>query len=104
MSSLFGLLSLARDGIGAQSAGVDATGQNITNASTPGYVRRSAILEGNASNGGVQYKGVARSFDQFTFAAVVLEHGKSGAAGGRSDSLAQLEAVVAPQTGGVGDK
>ena len=104
MSSLFGLLNVARDGIGAQTAGVDITGQNITNANTPGYVRRSAILEGNQTNGGVQYKGVARSFDQFTFAAVVLEHGKSGAASGRSDSLAQLEGVVAPQTGGVGDK
>src|SRR5665213_4474674 len=102
MSSLFGLLNVARDGITAQTAGVDITGQNITNANTAGYVRRSAILQGNASNGGVQYTGVSRSFDQFTFAAVVLEHGKSGAASARSDSLAQLEAVVAPQTGDVG--
>lgn len=102
--SLFGLLSVARDGITAQTAGVDTTGQNITNANTPGYVRRSAILQGNAANGGVQYTGVSRSFDQFTFAAVVLEHGKSGAANSRSSALAQLEGVVAPETGGIGDK
>lgn len=102
--SLFGLLNVARDGITAQTAAIDTTGQNITNASTAGYVRRTANLEGNSANGGVQVTGINRSFDQFTFAAVVLEHGKSGAANSRSSALAQLEAVVAPDTGGIGDK
>lgn len=103
-TSLFGILSVVRDGLGAQSAAVALTGQNVANANTPGYVRRSAILSGNASDGGVTYEGVDRSFNQFTFGRLVDEQGLAGAANGRSNALAQLEGVVAPETGGIGDQ
>ena len=104
MSSLFGLLSVVRDGLQAQSAAVDLTGQNVSNANTPGYVRRSAILAGNAADGGVLYQGVQRSFSQFTFGRLVNEQGLAGAANARSSALGQLEGVVAPSTGGIGDQ
>ena len=104
MSSLFGLLSVVRDGLQSQSAAVDLTGQNVSNANTPGYVRRSAILAGNAADGGVLYQGVQRTFDQFTFGRLVNEQGLAGAANARSSALAQLQGVVAPSTGGIGDQ
>jgi flagellar hook-associated protein 1 FlgK len=103
MGSLFGLLNIASQGIAAQTAEIDTTGKNVSNATTAGYVRKTAVLEGNQSDGGVQFTGVSRSFDQFTFASVVLEHGKAGAASSRNDALAQLQAVVAPDSGGIAD-
>ena len=51
------LLNTARDALAAQSYGLDVTGQNISNVNTPGYVRRSPILEtqalGTATTGSV---------------------------------------------------
>ena len=62
--SLFSLLSVARDGLVAQSAGVSTVGQNIANANTPGYVRRGVTLAtrpiGGASMGGVEVVGTTR--------------------------------------------
>ena len=45
MAGLTSLLNLARDALGAQSFGLDVTGQNVSNVNTPGYVRRDAILQ-----------------------------------------------------------
>src|SRR5438552_153317 len=83
MSSLFGLLGIARTGMTAQTAALETTGQNVSNVSTPGYVRRSAVLA-NDGAGGVQVTGIARSFDGFTFARLVGEQSKRGAADARS--------------------
>ncbi len=58
MAGLTQLLNVARDALTAQSYGLNVTGQNISNASTPGYVRRVALLEtqnlGTQSGGGVR--------------------------------------------------
>ena len=63
------LLGLARDALTAQGFGLDVTGQNIANASTPGYVRRTALLEtravGTVTYGGVRVAGIGRAVDQF---------------------------------------
>ena len=67
MGGLFSLLGVARDGIVAQTAALDVTGQNVAGANTPGFVKRTPILESIAS-GGVQVSGTARSFDRFTSA------------------------------------
>ena len=73
MGSLFGVLGVVREGLAAQQAAVALTGQNVANANTPGYVRRQAILAGNAPTGGVTYQGVSRSFDQFTYSRLIGE-------------------------------
>lgn len=103
MAGLFGVLGIAGDGLLAQVAGIDTTGQNVSNVNTPGYVRRSAILQarplGGPSQGGVEVAGIARSFDRFAWGRVVDEQGKGGAAGARGDALAQVEGIVAPQGG-----
>jgi flagellar hook-associated protein 1 FlgK len=104
MGSLFGVLGVVREGLAAQQAAVALTGQNVANANTPGYVRRQAILAGNAPTGGVTYQGVNRSFDQFTYGRLIDEQGKQGSATARSNALSQLEGIVAPSTGGIGDQ
>ena len=86
--SLFSLLNIARDGLQAQSAGVTVSGQNVTNANTPGYVRRRVLLEtrtaGSGSDGGVNYRGIQRTFNSLAFGRVVVEHGRQGAASARA--------------------
>jgi flagellar hook-associated protein 1 FlgK len=97
MSSLFSVLTLARDAMAAQSAGLHVTGQNIANVSTPGFVRRSLLLETRAgSPGGVFASGVARAFDRATFARAVAEGGRRESASARSGSLARVEALIVP--------
>lgn len=95
MSSLFGVLNLARDAILAQQGGIDATGQNIANASTPGYVRREPLLSTRplgGTEGGVEMSGYARRLDIFAYAQVVEEEGKRGAADARAQALSSIEA------------
>ncbi len=108
MGSLSSLMYLARDGMLAQSAALDLTGQNIANASTPGYVRRSALLEARAitagATGGVDFTGIQRHFDRFAEMRVLGESGLLGAARARAGGLAGLEAWLTPSEGGVGDR
>lgn len=92
----------------AQAAALDLTGQNITNANTPGYVRRTANLEnralGNAQSGGVVYQGSLRMVDRFANARVFSALGMRGAADARVSSLSGLESGLTPSSGGVGDR
>jgi flagellar hook-associated protein 1 FlgK len=108
MSSLFSLLSVARDGLQAQSAGVSTAGQNVANVNTPGYVRRSALLAaravGGASAGGVEVVGVGRSFNRLTHTRVVEEHGRRGAAEARAEALAAVETVVSAGSPSVAER
>jgi flagellar hook-associated protein 1 FlgK len=101
MASLTSLLGIARDGMVAQQGAINVTGDNVTNATTPGYVRRSAILESQSTlqgqPGGVYFAGIARSFDQFAEQRVLDESGKQGAANTRSQALTQAQALIAPE-------
>ncbi|MFO0611673.1 MAG: flagellar hook-associated protein FlgK [Polyangiaceae bacterium] len=107
MSSIGSLLSIARDAMTAASLSVEVTGQNIANASTPGYARRVPVLESNAlvagRGGGVLFRGADRATDRFADARLTTESGLHGAATAREAGLAGLEGVVAPPTGGVSD-
>ncbi|WP_338467669.1 flagellar hook-associated protein FlgK [Novosphingobium sp. ZN18A2] len=75
------LLSIAASGAKAARAALDVTSQNIANASTEGYVRRSASLEevagsgsigriGDISLSGVRVAGITRNADAFRQAEV----------------------------------
>ncbi|HLK39059.1 MAG TPA: flagellar hook-associated protein FlgK [Polyangiaceae bacterium] len=102
---LNGLYNLASDAMQANSFALNVTGQNISNASTPGYVRRSAILEtqvaGDVTYGGVQATGIHRAFDQFTQARLYDATGLSSSADSRNGALASVEALF-NDTGGTG--
>jgi flagellar hook-associated protein 1 FlgK len=104
MGSLFALLGTMQDGLAAQQAALDVTGQNITNVNTPGYVNRTAVLESRAvmpgTDGGVDVAEIQRAFNSFTYSQVLVSHGQNSAAQARSSSLGEAQAVVAPQGGG----
>ena len=105
--SLFGLLNIAQSGLAAQTAALDATGQNVANVNTPGYSRVTANLETVATadgySGGVVATGMDRSCDSLTYGRMLTEQGLGGAADARSGALTQTESVVAPTSGGIGD-
>ena len=105
--SLFGLLNIAQSGLAAQTAGLDATGQNVANVNTPGYSRVTANLETvdtpDGFTGGVAVAGMDRAFDSLTFGSLLTEQGLGGAADARSSALGQIESIVAPTTGSIGD-
>ncbi|NUO54590.1 MAG: flagellar hook-associated protein FlgK [Polyangiaceae bacterium] len=107
MGSLTSLMFLAQGGMAAQSAGIQIAGQNITNASTPGYVRRSALLEarpmGGGALGGVEYTGIQRHYDKYAQTRILGESGMLASATARAGGLAGLEAWLAPTEGGIGD-
>jgi flagellar hook-associated protein 1 FlgK len=91
------LLGLARDALTAQGFGLDVTGQNIANASTPGYVKRTAMLEtravGTVTYGGVQTAGIARSVDHFLDARAYEAGSFSASAKSRDGALTQVEGL-----------
>jgi flagellar hook-associated protein 1 FlgK len=91
------LLGLARDAITAQGFGLDVTGQNIANATTPGYVRRTAQLQtravGTATYGGVAINGIGRSVDKFLDARAHDAGSLASSARSRDGALAQVESL-----------
>jgi flagellar hook-associated protein 1 FlgK len=101
--TLNGLLNLASEALQANAFALNVTGQNIANASTPGYVNRTPILEtqvdGSLTTGGVLATGVSRSYDQFTQARLYDATGLSSAADSRNTSLQQLQSVFNDSAG-----
>ena len=103
MGGLFSLLSIARDGVLAQTAALDVTSQNVAGANTPGYVRRVPVLE-SMKNGGVQMNRTTRSFDRFTYAQLVDQAGRLGSANARAGAINDVEAIVTPSADHIGDR
>jgi len=101
---LTSVLITARDALAAQSYGIAVTGQNITNANTPGYVRREALLQtriyGNETYGGVEVAGLRRSTDKFLEQRHLSSVGRSEASAARDGELAVLETVFNDLAGG----
>ncbi|MET0592695.1 MAG: flagellar hook-associated protein FlgK [Polyangiaceae bacterium] len=99
------LLGLARDAITVQGFGLDVTGQNIANATTPGYVRRTAEIQtrstGLATYGGVTVSGIGRSTDRFLDARARDANGLASSADARDSALAQVESLF-NDAGGTG--
>jgi flagellar hook-associated protein 1 FlgK len=97
MAGLTQLLNVARDALTAQSYGLNVTGQNISNASTPGYVRRVAQLQtqnlGSQSGGGVVAAGLKRVTNDFIERREFQATGTSSAATARDQTLASIEAL-----------
>jgi len=107
VGSLFALLDIAQSGLAAQSAGLDATGQNVSNVNTPGYSEVTAKIETTETvdgfSGGAQVAGMNRAFDALTFGNLLTQQGLGGAADARSSALSQAESLVAPNGQTIGD-
>jgi flagellar hook-associated protein 1 len=97
------LLGLGRDALQAQAYGLNIAGQNITNANTPGYVRRTADLEtrvaGTITYGGVYAAGLQRHVDQFLDAKTYDATGFDAQAKSRDSALARIENIFNDSAG-----
>jgi flagellar hook-associated protein 1 FlgK len=101
--SLGKLLNTARDALSAQAFGLTTTGQNIANASTPGYVRRSAILQTRPNIGGVVATGVSRGADAFIDRRWIESSSLASSSSERETQLSGIESLFADNNGnGIG--
>jgi flagellar hook-associated protein 1 len=98
MAGLLGLLNVASDGLAAQSFGLNVTGQNIANASTPLYMRRRAILETQAGLG-VQIQGQQQVSDAYADRSFFAATGSQSSASEYDSQLAALEDVFNDSSG-----
>ena len=105
MAGLSGLLSMARDALAAQSYGLNVTSQNITNANTPLYVRREAVLQtqalGTETTGGVQVQGLRRAADIYADRSFLSATSMQSAASEYDSQLSSVETVF-NDSGGTG--
>lgn len=98
MTGLFGLLNVASDGLSAQSFGLNVTGQNVSNASTPQYTRRVAMLETQAGPG-VQIQGLRQVSDPYADNALYNATSLESSASELDSNLASLENVFNDSSG-----
>jgi flagellar hook-associated protein 1 FlgK len=87
------LLNLGRDALGAQGFALNVVGQNVTNANTPGYVRRDVILQTQPTTGGVQATGINRAVDKFMQARTNDATSLDSGANSRDQALGSVEAL-----------
>lgn len=99
------LLSIAVTGAKAARTALDVTAQNIANASTDGYIRRSVSLEevssaggigqtGDVSLSGVRVDGIVRNADLFRQAEVRRTGADAARANAEVSALENIEAAV----------
>jgi flagellar hook-associated protein 1 FlgK len=99
------LLAIARSGTRAARAALDVTAQNIANASTEGYVRRTADLSevsasgsiggmGSTTLAGVRVSGISRNADVFRQIEVRRTGADAARAGSEVQGLENIEAAV----------
>lgn len=105
MSDLLTSLSTAARALDAQRFGLDVTGQNIANANTPGYTRRSADLtevpplDHTSAGGGVTVRGVQAARATLIEARLAQERPMAG----RESVVAEQLAVVESALGAPGE-
>lgn len=97
MAGLSSVLNTARDALAASSFGLSVTGQNIANASTPGYVRREALLQtkalGSQTFGTVDVLGLRRATDMFSSRRLYESVGLGSAASEHQKQLGMVESL-----------
>ncbi|MFZ9406785.1 MAG: flagellar hook-associated protein FlgK [Burkholderiaceae bacterium] len=106
MSDLF---RIGTSGLNAAYLQLQTTGQNIANASTPGYVRREAQLAEAVSasaNGfggaGVTVTGLRRVYDAFITREAISSQAVSAQDAARRDNLARLDNLFSDPDAGMG--
>lgn len=99
------LLSIAKSGARAARAALDVTAQNIANASSDGYVRRSASMQevsstggqmsvGDISLSGVRISGISRNADMFRQAEVRRTGSDASRAKAELSGLQNIESAI----------
>ncbi len=98
MGGMLDGLGVGYSGVSAARAGLQLTSQNINNANTQGYHRRTIDQSSRPGppvfGGGVSVDGVVRVQDRLLGAQVETSAGRQGHAAARHDLLAQLEGII----------
>lgn len=100
--SLNGALSIASNALQLYSLGIQIAGNNIANASTPGYIREQLRVYPSAPYAvgtvlvgtGAQAAGVRQVFDRFLEDRIHTANSDYSAAAIRSQTYSQLESIV----------
>ena len=99
------LLSIARSGARVARGALEVTAQNIANAATNGYVRRSVIIEevsatggllkaGDISLSGARIAGIHRNADAFRQTEVRRTAGEAARGGAELQGLENIESAI----------
>ena len=97
------LMSIGLTGLNANSAALSTTGNNITNANTPGYSRESTVIAsqtpestGSYSSGtGVSVQGVVRQVNTFAQSQLLSDTSQSSQLTAYSTALSRINNYVA---------
>lgn len=97
------LINIGLSGVRAHQAALATTGQNITNASTPGYTRQVVNLETQTSNGsgigaqGVTVQGVQRVYDAATVNQIRLDTSAKARYDELLGQISQVDSLLADE-------
>ncbi len=107
MTALFGLLRTGASGMKAHSYSLNLSANNVANASTPGYVRRSTVLQEQwpppPISGGVQVTGTRRHVDPYLEKRMLSAESMKGRAEAGVGGLGILDNVFAEGPGQLGE-
>ena len=106
MSTLFGILTVGRNGMMAHQAASQTASHNATNAATPGYTRRMAHIEsvdGPPEPGlGSRARGARRVIDPFLERRLLGARSAAGRLGAETNALAVLDHLFSDSDADIG--
>lgn len=110
------LILVGSSGIRTYQTALQVVGDNITNANTPGYSRRSATIveapssglgnplsKGGATGNGVNVSGISRAYDQFKSANARVATGDYQKLDAKQRWLTDMQSALGTGDGSVGD-
>lgn len=102
--SLLRTLNIGANGMTSASLGTSITGQNITNAATPGYSRQTVEQRARPIHygGGVEGREAVRVADKFVDKRLTSATSLEGEATARAKTVADLDGIFAEDEGGIG--
>jgi flagellar hook-associated protein 1 FlgK len=103
--NLSNMLSIGSNGLAAANQGTQVASQNISNAATPGYTRRTVNLEPIPLDrgGGVRAHGSTRELDPYLERRALGARSQNGEADARVKTLSVLDNVFNDGQGSVGE-
>ncbi|RJS95163.1 flagellar hook-associated protein FlgK [Salinisphaera sp. Q1T1-3] len=104
MSNLF---QIGLSGLGAARAGLNTTGNNMSNVNTVGYTRRTTTLAETAGSGqgnGVTVTGIQRHYAQFLTSQLNSAQSTAAATSSHLDQMSQIDNLLSDSDAGVGPR
>lgn len=103
--SLFNLMNIGTNALGAYRGAIEQSSHNAANVGTPGYTRRRGNLQslalGRSVPAGVRFGDPRRIVDNISAGSMREARSRASSLEGRIPTLQTLEAIVAPEDGGL---